>query len=66
MSKPPSIPTVSDVKAALDSDLNTSLAISHCHAMAKAIYAEKDPQRRRRLQINLLLSMTLLGFGPAS
>src|SRR5579863_5029159 len=52
------------VVEALESDLNTSLAIKRMDAIAGKIIAETDPSEKRRLQDELRKSMKIMGLDP--
>ena len=51
-----------DVRAALEDDLNTPLAIAHLHEQVKAIYREPDVAERRRLENTFMGSARSLGL----
>jgi cysteinyl-tRNA synthetase len=55
-----------DLRAAVEDDLNTPLAIVHLHEQAKAIYREEEPAGRRRLQDRFIRSARFLGLIPGS
>jgi cysteinyl-tRNA synthetase len=47
---------------ALEDDLNTPLAVSYLHEMARDLNVETDPARRARFKANLLHGAHLLGL----
>jgi cysteinyl-tRNA synthetase len=51
-----------EVTEALDDDLNTPLAISRLHDLARAIYRADDPDTRGRLRNALMTSGRLMGL----
>jgi cysteinyl-tRNA synthetase len=57
----PANPT-DEVRAALEDDLNTPLALAHLHEQVRAIYRERDPAERRKLEHRLIGSARFLGL----
>ena len=56
------MPIASEIRDALDDDLNTPLAISRLHELTRVVYREEDPEKRGRLQNELAVSGQLLGL----